>query len=1131
MNCLTSGKTLARLLMIACLLCLALLSNLLHVSHAAKPRAQDLDDVSFNGTVRDEHGALVRGASVTVVHAATGTTRATETDDAGRYRFVELAPGLYTLRAAREGFAVAEKTGLETVAGQSVRLDFTLRPADLLEESVTVTEADSPPVDITRTVTGGTITGDELERLPLPTREALDLVLLLGGVTEEPLSTRDAAEDRAASGRASIEPAANAPEEAGTFALAGGPAYSNNITIDGLDNNDDRAARERFQPPLESVEEVQVVTNQFSAEYGRASGGRVNIRTRSGSKQFRGRLFHFFRDEALNANTWNNNRRGLSRLPLQEHVSGFSLSGPLLLSPERLGPLGYDGRRRTFFFVSHEYRTQLDSTLIDALVPVEHNPAFPLPSPTALAGRRTEPSATEPNRPAELAPFIERVSTPLRRHALTARLDHRFSRDHDATLSLQFGHTRNLRQFGGGLRLADSLQGRTHRTEAVSFTGNSVFSSSVVNQLRAQFSRLLPATRARDASASSPVVLISMNDPLDDSDPLDRSGTLVAGSSTAGATARRETRFQLQNTLTVVRGVHTLKLGADLQRIRSVFTDLRDATGTYNFTSAGDFLANSPSRFRQRFHTGSTRENTYAGIFIQDEWRPHRNITLSAGLRYERESALKDGDNFGPRLGAAFDPTGSGKTVVRAGAGLFYNRVLLRTLDDFTLGSNVVEFDTDRLPPAERRAYIAAHLRFPGALSPGSPQVRELGFRRTDFFRRLDPALRTPESYQMNVGVERELRGLVLKADYTFNRGIHLWREFNANAPRLPAGFSDFTEYLLSRDFPNFRDASSARPIYNASAAGELVRFTLAPPAPSGADSIGRAVEFGVPVSVFNLNSINSTTTLEAALAALQNLRPDPSRGQVEQLASVGNSFYHGLTVEARRRFRRAERLSFSLRAAYTLSRLIDDGVVNTSSALRVGDFRSERAPSLLDRRHRLNLSGAFTTPRSLGRVQLAAVMRLASGAPFNITIGGSDRNLDDVGNDRPDFKGDLRLIRSRRPGRPLDPRLPEAFSPPAIGRTGNLPRNAGRGPAHFTFDVNLTREFRLGERTRLRPTVEISNVLNKTVFTFGAEFVNFNALRPGASALQRQAFEDGFLTPTRTLRPREVRAGLRFDF
>jgi hypothetical protein len=277
------------------------ISITLFVSHSLQANAQDLDDVTIYGLVTDEHGARLPGAHITATLLATKAERTVSADAEGRYRLVELTPGAYSLRVNSQGFAVAEKPRVETLAGQSVRLDFTLRPASIETEQVVVNETSAPLVDATRTLVGGTLTRAEIEALPTPSRSPLDLVFTLAGVTEEPLSLRDVAEDHDARGRAFVQRAAQTPEEAGTFALSGGAAFSNNLTIDGLDNNDDRAARERFTPPLEAVEEVQVVTNQFSAEYGRASGGRVNLRTRSGSDDLRGRLFHFFRDEALDA--------------------------------------------------------------------------------------------------------------------------------------------------------------------------------------------------------------------------------------------------------------------------------------------------------------------------------------------------------------------------------------------------------------------------------------------------------------------------------------------------------------------------------------------------------------------------------------------------------------------------------------------------------------------------------------------------------------------------------------------------------------------------------------------------------------------------------------------------------------
>src|SRR5215213_4538225 len=329
--------------------------NLQHV------HAQDLDTVTISGRVMDQNAAVLPGAEVQATLIKTGLSRSTTTDAQGRYRLIQLEPGTYRVRVSFPGFASQEFQGIITVSGQSLQMDATLIPSDVLVEPVVISTADTPLVDTKRTITGATLATRETELLPIPSRSVLDLLFTLPGITEEPLSTRDLAEDRNINH-------AGTPEEAGTFSLAGAPAYSNNLTVDGLDNNDDRAARERFQQSLEAVTEVQVITNQFSAEYGRASGGRVNLRTRSGSRQFHGRVFYFFRDEALNANSFRNNSLGLARLPLQEHVTGFTLGGPL---PDE-----------TVFFVSYEKNKVLDSALIDTLVPLQQNAAFPLPSPT-----------------------------------------------------------------------------------------------------------------------------------------------------------------------------------------------------------------------------------------------------------------------------------------------------------------------------------------------------------------------------------------------------------------------------------------------------------------------------------------------------------------------------------------------------------------------------------------------------------------------------------------------------------------------------------------------------------------------------------------------------------------------------
>lgn len=1084
--------------------------------------AQDLDNVTITGKVVDQNGAVIPGAAVEAVLVKTGTARKVVADERGSYLIVQLQPGIYNLRASSSGFAPQEKPELTLMAGQNLQLDLTLFPEGVTVDPVVVTATDIAAVDTTRTVVGGTVTTHEIESLPVFTRSPLDLIFTLPGVSEEPLSTRDLAEDRNTT-------TANTPEEAGTFSLSGGPAYSNNITIDGLDNNDDRAARERFQPSIEAVEEVQVITNQFSAEYGRASGGRINIRTKGGSNRYRGRLFYFHRNDIFNANTSNNVARGLDKLPFKQHIPGFTFGGPVRL------PI-YDGRKRTFFFTAYEYETILDSATIDTLVPIQQNPRFPLPAPTI-----TDPTLIGPLRVAEgIAPFISTVSTPLQNHSFTTRLDHKFSDVHNGSVLYQMGRQNNLRQFGGGNRLAEALLGRTRGTDAISYTDNFVFSPTIVNQTRVQFSRLTPAVEA--SGGRRPVVLITLNDPLPSTDPGQRSGTLVAGSSTSGATDRRESRAQVQDVLSWVNGSHSLKFGGDVHYIRSTFIDLSDISGTFTFANAADFLTDAPSRFRQNFQSESTQTNSYLGFFIQDEWRLRPNLVLSYGLRYETETIINDRNNWGPRVSVAYDPSKTGKMVIRFGAGIFYNRALLRTIDDFTLGAQQRFFDTnDLIDPATgrlgsadfRRDFISKNLQFPDVLTADSALVKQFGVLNTGFSRRLDPGLRIPESYQANVGFEQDLgHGYVFETNITFNRGLHLWREFNANAPRLPAGFKNFSEYLGSRDFANFRSSGSGlRPLYNVSTAGELVRFVFSPTDPANPNAVVRVSEFGVPISLINLNSFTSTTSVEVALAAVNSLRPDPTRGEIEQLIAAGDSFYKGLTLELRKRFKQTKTFGLSFRAGYTYSRLTDDGIVNTSDALIPGDFIGERSRSLLDRRHRFVFSGTFDTPKALGKVRFSPILRLTSGAPFNISLGGADRNLDDVGNDRPIFTGNTSLLNWRSPGDPIDPAIVGMFSQPVIGQTGNLPRNAGQGPGQFFLDLNVTREFRLNDRLRLRPTLEFDNVLNKTVFSFGSEFINFSTLAPTATPEQRQAFFDSFLVTTRTLRPRQVRIGVRLDF
>ena len=156
--------------------------------------------------------------------------------------------------------------------------------------------------------------------------------------------------------------------------------------------------------------------------------------------------------------------------------------------------------------------------------------------------------------------------------------------------------------------------------------------------------------------------------------------------------------------------------------------------------------------------------------------------------------------------------------------------------------------------------------------------------------------------------------------------------------------------------------------------------------------------------------------------------------------------------------------------------------------------------------------------------MRFSPFLRLGSGRPFNLSNGAFDRSLDDVSGDRPNYTGDLDLLRSREPGEPFSQAVLDNLSYAPIGSPGNLPRNAGRGPSLFLFDLNISREFKFSERFRLRPNIEINNILNATVFTFSSDFINFNNV-------DTDEFRENFLVSQRTYRPREISFGLRFDF
>jgi hypothetical protein len=1042
----------------------------------------DLDHLQFDGVVVDTHGRRVAKATITARDVQTARERVASTDNQGYYRLSSLAPGEYQLRFEADGFRTAVFTGIKGNAGTTLRLNCTLNIANIDSSLIVATSVPAYEVDKNRTYVGGTISRVEMDSLPIESRNPLDLIFTLPGVAPPPVSTSLLAEGDDSDGFM------RSPEEAGVFSLSGATPFSNNLTIEGLDNNDDRAARERFVPSSDTVEEVQVITNQFSAEYGRASGGRVNLRLRGGTNQLRGRTSYFLRDARLNANSFHRNadpQRGF-RLPFTEHTGSATLGGPVA-----------SGQRNSeFFFFGYDIDFISDNATIAALVPVDINPHFPLPSPNGAnlgsVARDRQGRELIVNGGAGVGLYDLTLSTPKLASTAQGRIDMHAGQPHSISGWFTLARQRDERAFSGGRKTPDTIRSRGRSSASFAISHTFASSDRLVNEARAQFSTLSPL----DGPASSrPVVLIEIDDPRDIQGmphALSRRGNLLAGSSNSSGSDRREARWQIQETLTTSAGKHTLRTGIDVHRISSRYVDLEDRTGTFYFANPADFIVGRPERFRQRFSTESLLYNIYSGLFLQDDYRAGRQLTLAAGIRWDRESIVDDDNNLAPRLGVAWSPRQSATTVVRAGFGRFFNRALLRTLDDFTLTSHSMLIDTN----IQAHAGIVAGLAFPNVLDPADPAVRALAIREVGFQRRLEPGLRIPESYQASLGLEQRVSpSFKASATYIFSRGAHLWRETNVNAPRISlTGASSFSEFLMSRDFDNRRDAATGlRPI-TATGNADVVRFDRSEESSrviqDGTGPAGRVVVFGLG----NQSTSNVTSVLKAALAAVRHLRPDPNLEQVEELQSRGSSNYHGASIEVEGRIGHRG----FIRSSYTISKLIDDGVVNTSSPLVAGDYGRERALSILDARHRIAASGMV----SLRHVDVSFTFNLNSPLPFNIGIGGNDRNLDDVNNDRPNYEGDLENLSER------------SLSLPLIGSVGNLPRNAGRGPWQHSLNVRASRIIRATERMTVVPIIEAFNPFNTTVFSYGAEFVDWNSL-----------------APRRTFKPRTLRVGLRVEF
>jgi hypothetical protein len=702
---------------------------------------------ALGGRVEDASGAGISGASVTITNLDTNQTKTITSDLEGRYRFSYLPAGSYRLVAEHAGFNAFQQQ-LTLTIGQALDVPLKLSVAGVTG-SVQIT-ADVPVIEAARTQVAETILPREIDALPLNGRNYLDLALLAPAVSRTNTgSNQRFAETSAVPGTG--------------LSIAGQRNLNNGFIVDGLSANDDAADLAGTFYSQEVIREFQVVTSGGIAEFGRASSGVVNIITKTGTNNWRGRLYSFFRNQRLDAR----NPLAPQKDLLTQTQYGASIGGPIR-------------RDRTFLFSNFEQTRRNDSNVI----------TITSANVAAINNR-----LAETNYPGN---SIETGIVPggFDSTNFFARVDHQVNSANLLSLryslyDIRAANSRNV----GGLNSVSRGASLDNRDQTLAIGNVTTLSPRSVNEARFQL------TRSR---LSAPV-----NDEIGPA--VNISGVASFGTATFSPTARSIDLYEAVDNISMQSGAHSFKGGVDVLYNRVNITFPGALAGVYTFTSLQNFLSGTYSSFQQAFGSASQfQSNPNVGLFVQDEWRPRQDLTLNAGLRYDAQflpdPIRTDTNNFAPRLGFAFSP-GDRKTVVRASFGIYFDRIPLRAT------SNALQRDGSKYIVVQLSSTQAGAPVFPGVLA-AQPSTLLTKPNVT----RIDPRIENSYSEQINFQIERELfQNSSLSIGYIHLRGLHLILSRNTNVPRFPASAGVPN---LGRPDPNFgnisRYESSGNASYNA---------------------------------------------------------------------------------------------------------------------------------------------------------------------------------------------------------------------------------------------------------------------------------------------------------------------------
>src|SRR5258707_440761 len=671
---------------------------------------------TLEGTVSDSSGAVIPKATITLRNTLTNQFRAVTADDRGFFRADELPVGTYEVRVEYPGFAPYRHIGVALSLGQSVHLDIVISPASASAE-VTV-NAQPSAIDTSQTSVVSSVDQERIEELPVRSRNYLDFVLLAPGVSSSPMAS---------------PVSGSTPATGSGFTFGGLRPRSNNVSIDGLDNNDEYSGSSRTELSPEIVQEFQVVNNGLSAESGGASGGSINVITRSRTNTIHGDAFLFAQDGALNA------RAPFETQPrkpsFRRFRGGFALSGPIL-------------KDRTFYYAAVEQEhnrgqigSDVDPTVASTINSFLAAGAFPGFATRQVTTAFSPTARAETEAAAKLNHQLTKSTALMLRYAFT---NNKEAGDAFNTSGLIDASAR-----GSGFNIDNDLSGSL----------TTVLGSQAVSDFRFQAATRRAVLRANQPSGPE----------------IDIAGLIIFGHPYAGNSERRENHYEADYTYTRTRGKHLWKVGGTVNRVRLRAGVPDGFGGAYLIGSLADFLAENPAQLRQAFGNSNVDfPVTSFGGFVQDHWSAARQFTADLGVRYDFEHLPagfnQDTNNVSPRIGLAWSPFPS--WVFRAGYGVFFDRYVLANL------ARAVEKNGSQAFEQIVDGNAAASLF---AVAGGGPLATQIPGIAPSLFRPY-PRMATPYSQQASVGAEYLLAtNLTLRADYLFVRGVKLPRTLNVN--------------------------------------------------------------------------------------------------------------------------------------------------------------------------------------------------------------------------------------------------------------------------------------------------------------------------------------------------------------